>query len=80
MPSDPSETLRERVERIYRYEVMSHPLAVDLAQPEIAASIPKLSQAEWLALTSHMAQALREALFDLADQLDSLLGGQIKPE
>jgi hypothetical protein len=74
------ETLRDRVERIDRYEVMSHPLAMDLAQPEVAATIPNLTHEEWLALTSQMAQALRVALFDLAEQIDALLGGQIKPE
>jgi hypothetical protein len=74
------ETLRQRAERIYRYEVMSHPLAVDLAQPDIAATLPTLTQDEWLSLTSHMAQATRIALFDLAEQLDALLGGKVKPE
>jgi hypothetical protein len=74
------ETLRQRAERIYRFEVMSHPLAVDLAQPDVAATLPTLTQAEWLALTSQMAQALRVALFDLAEQLDALLGGQVESE
>ncbi len=76
----PDETLRQRVERIYRFEVMANPLAVDLAQPDVVATLPNLTQAEWVNLISHMSQAVRAALFDLAEQLDALLSGQIKPE
>jgi hypothetical protein len=75
-----NETLRARVERIYRFEVMQNPLALDLAQPEIAATYPTLTIEETASLALYMAGALRTALFDLAEQLDALLDGQVKPE
>jgi hypothetical protein len=75
-----SETLRERAERIYRFEVMEWPMAVELAKPEARENPPRLTQDEWLTMTSHMAQALRVVVFDLAEQIDILLGGQIKPK
>jgi hypothetical protein len=76
----PEETLRQRVERIYRFEVMEDPTAMRLAGPEPPDSQPDLTETERVMVTAYMAKALRVALFDLAEQLDTLLGRHLKPE
>ena len=73
------ETLRQRVERTYRYEMTSHPVARLLAYPEGIEQVRPLSAEDQLQLAWKMAEALRIALFDLAEQLDVLLGGQVEP-
>lgn len=75
----PNETLRHRAERVYRYECMAHPLALELAKPDVS-HLPNLTRAELAELVAQMAKALRVTLFDLAEQLDVLLDGQVKPE
>jgi hypothetical protein len=46
MTNELPETLRERFERIYRFECMSHPLGIELALPETAENPPVLTQEE----------------------------------
>jgi hypothetical protein len=59
---------------------MEDELALKLALPDAVSKVPRITPAEQLRLTTKMCVALRVALFDLAEQLDTLLDGQIKPE
>jgi hypothetical protein len=74
------ETLRQRAERIYRFEVTSHPTAALLAQPELIEEMPDVTLEEQVDIALFMGMALRNALFDLAEQLDTLLGTHAEPE
>ena len=84
MPADeeqqgdqPAETLRARAERIRLYELTDNPHLLALAKGETLAGVTLTAEDTlWLSLAS--TKAVWVALLDLAEQLDSLLGGQIK--
>lgn len=79
MPEMP-ETLRQRAERVYRYEMTAHTKARLMADPATARTVGRLSPEDRMQIAWKMAEATRIALFDLAEQIDVLRGGQIKPE
>lgn len=79
-----SETLRKRVERTYRYTMTGSPTARELVFSDVIdqqrAAVAALTFEERVEIAWQMGISLRVALFDLAEQVDLLLGGQIKPE
>ena len=52
------ETMRERVERVYRFACMDWPMAIELAKPETAQNPPKLTQRQWVELSVAMGLSL----------------------
>ena len=86
MPADeeqqgrqPPETLRARAERIRLFELTENPHLLAMAEGKSLVGVT-LTQEETLKLSLAATRAVWITLLDLAEQLDSLLGGQIKPE
>jgi hypothetical protein len=77
--NEPRESFKARAERIRLFELTADPNARALVEGKDMVGT-SLSSRETFLLTVTVTNAVWIALLDLAEQLDSLLGGQIKPE